>query len=103
MKLTAEDVRHLAALARVKMTESEVESFRAEADAILGYMDRLADVDTAGAEPRTHAPLGKGAWRQDVPEPCAAETVRDIMAQFPEREGELLRVPAVFERPKGGK
>ncbi len=100
MKLTAEDVRHLAELARIELTESEVEAFREDAESILGYVERIRNVDTSGVRMHTPPARGEGEWRQDVPLACDEETGQMVREQFPNREGDLLRTPAIFENPK---
>jgi len=100
MKLTTEDVRRLSTLAQMEMTESEVESFRGDADAILGYVERLKTVDTDGVDPHGSPSKGEGEWRPDVVVPCTEAVMTEIVKRFPEREGDLLRTPGIFERPK---
>lgn len=52
-KLSSEDVLKLARLARIELTEDEVEEFTGEFDAILGYVEKLQGVDVEGLEPTT--------------------------------------------------
>src|SRR5947209_8535422 len=68
--LSAEDVRAVARLARLDISEDRVQQLRAELGAVLAYMDRLREVDVSGVEPMTH-PNDAGA-RLDADEPRGA-------------------------------
>ncbi len=100
MSLTKDDVARLAALARMEINDEEVENRREELERILAYVDRLQNVDTAGI-PETDAFDEQRGWREDEPIACDASTRARILNNFPDRVGDLLRVPAVFEQPKG--
>lgn len=102
MKLSTEDVLHLADLSRVELTASEAEAFRDECSSILDYVDRLGNVDAAELRPlksESRLPHADG-WRPDVPTHCPKDARDAILAAFPDRSGEYLKTPAVFERPK---
>lgn len=99
MPLTRNDVKQLADLARLQLTDQELETAERELDAILGYVDRLKKVDTATVEPMT-MPEKEAGWREDVRITCDDVTRETILANFPSRNGDLLHVPAVFEKPK---
>lgn len=77
-------------------------------DRILGYVDRLAEVDLTAPStdglsvPETEAqPVGADRLRRDDPVPVDPEFRRAVLSNFPDRQGDLLRVPGVFEHPKG--
>jgi aspartyl-tRNA(Asn)/glutamyl-tRNA(Gln) amidotransferase subunit C len=94
--LGADDVRKIAALARLELTPAEVELFTRQLGDILAYADELQAIDTSGVAPTSH-PLGDlPAWRDDVLEPSLDRDV--ILAQAPEasvRAG-LFKVPKVL-------
>lgn len=86
MKITEDEVRYVADLANLKLTEAEVTRLRADLDEILVHMDKLNEVDTAGVEPmsqvlyeagetatlrpdRERAPLGQKAALANAPQP----------------------------------
>ena len=100
MKLSNKDVIHLLNLTRIKLTKSEIESFREECSSVLDYVDRLQQVDTKGVEMHVPHSRGEGEWRADVPASCEKEMRDAILDAFPEKHGDLLKAPAVFERPK---
>jgi len=99
MALKIEDVKRLAELARISFDDAELEQFKTELDKILGFVDRLAKVDTKNI-PET-ASDARERFRSDEPSAIDDVTRELIVSNFPDRLGDLLRVPAVFEKPKG--
>ena len=100
MALTTEDVKRLAELARLELSEDEMENRRQEIERILNYVDRLAAVDTTGV-PEAEGSALLQPLRADV-SLGRDEAARElILSNFPDRLGDALRVPAVFEKPKG--
>ena len=94
-KLTTEEVRHLAALARVGMTEDEIETMRDQMSNILENFDVLREVDTDSVEPTGHSVGVTSVMRDDV---VAESSPRDeALANAPRREGDFVRVRAVLE------
>jgi aspartyl-tRNA(Asn)/glutamyl-tRNA(Gln) amidotransferase subunit C len=100
MALTTEDVKRLAELARLELSDDELETRRGEIERILNYVDRLAKVDTAGV-PETEGALLLQPLRADVSTETDQAVRELILSNFPDRLGDALRVPAVFEKPKG--
>lgn len=95
MSLSREQVLHIARLARVGVEDAEVEQFAHQLSDILDYFERLRQVDTDGVPPTAHTLPLHNVWRDDEPEPCLeAETV---LANAPEREGDLFRVKAILD------
>jgi aspartyl-tRNA(Asn)/glutamyl-tRNA(Gln) amidotransferase subunit C len=70
--LTADQVRHIAKLARLTLTDAEVEKFATELTSILAYVDRLTKVDTKGIEPLKSVAGVTNNWREDVVTPLQA-------------------------------
>ncbi|MDQ7814936.1 MAG: Asp-tRNA(Asn)/Glu-tRNA(Gln) amidotransferase subunit GatC [Patescibacteria group bacterium] len=100
MNLTKEDVLHLAELARLELTAEELEHTEKELDKILGYVERLQEIDASGVEAASMSPKGEG-WRKDVALACDEYTRELILANFPDKKTDLLKTPGVFEKPKG--
>jgi len=65
-KLTDDQVRHIAKLARLKLTDEEVKQFGPELTAILSYIDTLQQVDTSSVEPLKNVTGITNAFREDV-------------------------------------
>lgn len=99
MSLTRDDVKKLAELARLELSEAEAAKAETDLDAVLGYVERLAQVDTTGVEPSGPAPKAEG-WREDVAIDCDDLGHELILSNFPARKGNLLHTPGVFVAPK---
>ncbi|MEK7102588.1 MAG: Asp-tRNA(Asn)/Glu-tRNA(Gln) amidotransferase subunit GatC [Patescibacteria group bacterium] len=97
MKLTREEIEHLGKLARIALTDEEKERYATELSAILDYVEQLQEVDTTDVEPTSQVTGLEDVYREDVVAPQSEEVVKKIIEQFPEREGDLLKVPGVFE------
>jgi aspartyl-tRNA(Asn)/glutamyl-tRNA(Gln) amidotransferase subunit C len=91
--LTREDVLHVARLARLELTEAEVERFTTELGAIIAYASEIQRVDTGGVTPMSHASSTETAWREDAPE-ASLERARAI-DNAPDVAAGLFRVPRV--------
>lgn len=97
-KITADEVRETAALARLELTDAEVERLQRELDAILGYLDSLARLDVSGVEPTTHAVPLELPLRDDVLEALEPHLpLEAALADAPRREGAFFEVPKVIE------
>lgn len=95
MRLTSDEVRHIAALARVAMTDDEIERMRDEMSNILDHFDVLQQADTSDAEPTGHSAGLETVMREDV---AAASSPRDdVLANAPRSEDGFIRVRAVLE------
>ena len=94
-QISAEDVRHVARLARLALSDDELERMRVEMTAILGYMDKLRSLDTAGVEPTSHAVPLRNVLREDEPVPSLPRD--EMLANAPDRAGDAFRVPRIIE------
>jgi aspartyl-tRNA(Asn)/glutamyl-tRNA(Gln) amidotransferase subunit C len=92
MKITPEEVRHIARLARLELTADEVTRFQVELSQILDYVAQLEDIESGEAvePPPPDQPL-----RPDVIEPCADPSA--LQRQAPDFIDGLFRVPRVIE------
>lgn len=95
MALTVEEVEHIAALARLRLTAAETALYREQLSAILDYMTLLRQADTAGIEPTaTVLPL-RTVLRADEVRPCL--TPEELLANAPAAAGQMFQVPPVLE------
>ena len=97
MKITIEEVRETAELARLQLSDEELHRLARELDAILEYMDRLAAIDVAGVEPMTHAVALDCPLVAD--EPGAQLPVSAALDGAPARKDDLFSVPRVIADP----
>lgn len=89
------DVEHVARLARLHLSDAELETMRLQLDAILAYIEKLAGVDVEGVEPTSHAVPLLNVMREDEPRPCLPQA--EALANAPDRAGEFFRVPRILE------
>jgi len=95
MKITRQEVEHVARLARLELTEQEADTFTGQLDAILAYVDKLKELDTDGIIPTAHAVPMENAFREDVVQPSIG--VENALANAPARAESFFRVPKVIE------
>jgi aspartyl-tRNA(Asn)/glutamyl-tRNA(Gln) amidotransferase subunit C len=95
VKITREEVAHVAHLARLTFREEEMDKFTSQLNDILLYMDKLNAVDTTGVEPMTHATVLHNAFREDEVKPSLPN--EQSLANAPDPRGEFFRVPKVIE------
>ncbi len=95
MALDRADVEHIALLARIGLTEEEVEMFREQLSNILEQFEILNDADTTGVAATGHAGQIQTVLREDVPEDSLEQD--QVLRNAPRREGPLFRVKAVLE------
>lgn len=93
--LSTDEVRHVAELAKLQLTEAEIELFASQLSAILDYAVALQQVDTSHVPPTaTVLPL-RSVMRADVARPSL--TVNEALANAPERQDGYFKVHAVME------
>jgi aspartyl-tRNA(Asn)/glutamyl-tRNA(Gln) amidotransferase subunit C len=95
MALTANEVLHIALLARIALSEDDVRRFTAQLSGILDHFAALAAVDTEGVEPTAHPLPLSNVMRADVVAPSLTQD--EVLANAPLREDGYLRVRAVLE------
>jgi aspartyl-tRNA(Asn)/glutamyl-tRNA(Gln) amidotransferase subunit C len=95
MSVNADQVRHVAKLARIAMSDAEVDALVPELNQILGWVDQLATVDTEGVEPLTAVIEQKLRLRDDVVDDG---DVRDkVLLNAPDAQHGFFAVPKVIE------
>lgn len=87
------DVRHVARLARLSLSEDEIPRLEREMARILDYVAELREVDTAGVEPTSHPVPVETAFREDEIGPHLDR--EDALRNAPEQDGEGFVVPRV--------
>ena len=93
-KISSSDVHKIAQLARLELPDDQIETYTAQLEEILSYIDHLQAVDTQNVPPTTRAVEVINAMREDIVDVnCARE---DILNQAPHREGDFFRVPKIL-------
>jgi len=95
VKITREQIRHVAMLARLELDPAEEEAMTTTLDAILTYMDKLGELDTSNVEPTAHILDRPTPSRDD--EVTNVEATHDLLANAPARDGDFFRVPKIIE------
>ncbi len=91
MAISRDEVLHVARLARLALTEDEVERLTGELAAILDAVGIVAELDLADVPPTSHPLDVVNVW--DADEPRAPLSLDDVFANAPARDGDLFRVP----------
>jgi aspartyl-tRNA(Asn)/glutamyl-tRNA(Gln) amidotransferase subunit C len=95
MALTLKEVRHIAHLARLRLTAYEESRYRTQLSAILEYAARLRSVDTSSIPPTASVLPLDAPLREDLARPSGAAP--HLMANAPEATDGMFRIPPVFE------
>ena len=95
MKITKDEVTHVAKLARLRFTEAEMEKFTHQLNDILAYVDKLNQLDTKDVTPTSHVLPITNVFREDEVRDSLA--VESMLANAPEREENFVRVPRIME------
>jgi aspartyl-tRNA(Asn)/glutamyl-tRNA(Gln) amidotransferase subunit C len=95
MSLTADQVWWVAHLARLELSEAELQTMTPQLSAIVDYVNQLAKVDTEGVEPMAHPLEVHNVFREDEPAPSLP--VDTALLNAPARRGDFYAVPAVLE------
>lgn len=95
MRLSKEEVHHIASLIRLGLTEEEIERMQDQLSSILENFEALKQVDTEGVEPTGHSVALDTVLRED--EAADSYSREDILSNAPSREGDFFKVRAVLE------
>jgi aspartyl-tRNA(Asn)/glutamyl-tRNA(Gln) amidotransferase subunit C len=96
MAIDRAQVRHVARLARLALSDDEEERFAAQLAHVLEYIERLRQVDVTGVEPLSFAGDAQGAaLREDEPRPSLPR--EQVLAQAPQQDGTAFVVPRIIE------
>jgi len=94
MKITPEEILKIARLARISLSEAEVEKIAPQLDGILSYVEKLGELDTGGVAPMTHALKVCNAFREDEVKPSLPRD--EGLANAPAHNGEAFVVPRII-------
>ncbi len=96
MRLTIEEVQHIALLARLKLSEEELERYRQQLSSILDHIAQLQELDTTDVPPLSSVIAEKMRLRADQPGECL--TPEDLLKNAPSSEKNQFSVPPVLDR-----
>ena len=98
-KIDKTQVRKVAKLSRLDLSEAEIEEFTGQLSAILDYVEKMNEVDTAGVEPLAHCLPISNVLRED----CVKESLgtEKTLANAPRRDNEFFKVPKILDESSG--
>ncbi|MBV8344246.1 MAG: Asp-tRNA(Asn)/Glu-tRNA(Gln) amidotransferase subunit GatC [Candidatus Eremiobacteraeota bacterium] len=88
------DVRYVATLARLALTDEEVARFGQQLGELLSHVNALADLDVSGVAATAQVVESRNVMRDDVPRPCLDR--ERVLAEAPQRQGPFFRVPRII-------
>lgn len=91
--ISTDDVKHVAKLARLELTEEEIDKYSKQLGSILKYVEQMNEVDTTGIEPMPHAIPVYNVMRKDIVK--YEQTKEEMMANAPFEEDGFFRVPKI--------
>lgn len=94
-RISVDQVKHVAHLARLAITEEEAEKFTKQLDAIIGFAEQLNELDTENVEPTSHVLELKNVLREDIPKPGLPR--EEVLKNAPEKQDGQIKVPAIIE------
>ncbi|MBU0944794.1 MAG: Asp-tRNA(Asn)/Glu-tRNA(Gln) amidotransferase subunit GatC [Proteobacteria bacterium] len=94
MKITRQEVEHVARLAKLNLSETELVKMTGQLDTILAYVAKLDELDTEGVVPTTHAFSITNAFREDEVMPSLPR--EEALANGPKKNGEAFVVPRII-------
>jgi aspartyl-tRNA(Asn)/glutamyl-tRNA(Gln) amidotransferase subunit C len=90
-----DEVKYVANLARLAITEKEAEELTNDLDAIISFAEELNELDTENVEPTSHVLDMKNIFREDVSKPGLP--VEEVLKNAPDHENGQIKVPAIIE------
>ncbi|MHC4386711.1 MAG: Asp-tRNA(Asn)/Glu-tRNA(Gln) amidotransferase subunit GatC [Planctomycetota bacterium] len=94
-KIDEAQVRRVALLSRLELSDAEVTQFSTQLSAIVEYIEKLNELDTDNVEPLAHCLPVHNVFREDVPRPSLSNDA--ALANAPEREDEYFKVPKILD------
>ena len=95
MKISKQEVEHVAKLARLEFSEAETEQFAGQLSNILTYVEKMNELDTKGVEPTAHVLDIRNVMRDDVAAPSLPQ--ERALANAPEKAAGHYKVPKIIE------
>jgi aspartyl-tRNA(Asn)/glutamyl-tRNA(Gln) amidotransferase subunit C len=88
------DIRYVAKLARIALTDDEVERFGQQLGDLLGHVNALGELDVSNVAATAQVVESRNVTRDDVPQPCLER--ERVLAGAPQRQGPFFRVPRIL-------
>ncbi|MBM3257907.1 MAG: Asp-tRNA(Asn)/Glu-tRNA(Gln) amidotransferase subunit GatC [Candidatus Nealsonbacteria bacterium] len=91
--ISKEQIQHISTLARLGLTDKEIEKYQKELSAILDYVGKLKEVNISGIEPTSHSIKVENVMRHDEP----GESNKKLIELAPERKEDYLKVKSILK------
>ena len=98
-KIDETQVRRVALLSRLELSDQEVSQFSTQLSAIVEYIEKLNELDTDNVEPLAHCLPVHNVFREDLPRPSLSNNA--ALANAPDREEEYFKVPKILDDNSG--
>ena len=95
MKISKQEVEHVAKLARLELSREETDRYTGQLSNILTYIEKLNELDTANVEPTSHVLDIRNVMRDDVPRESLSQV--QALANAPDKASGHYRVPKIIE------
>jgi aspartyl-tRNA synthetase len=94
-RISIAEVKHVAKLARLRLSGSEATAYQRDMNSILEYMETLKELDTEETLPMSHVLMAKNVWREDTP--ARPKTAKSMLSNAPLKERDYYKVPRILE------
>ncbi len=92
--ISTSDIQHLASLSSLALADDEVDGLRQDLENIIGYIEQLGKLDTAGVEPTYQVTGLENVWREDEVQPGIP--AEKLLEMAPEKQNNQVKVPQVL-------
>ena len=92
--ISISDIQHLASLSSLALADDEVDGLRQDLENIIGYIEQLGELDTAGVEPTYQVTGLENVWREDEVQPGIS--AEKLLEMAPEKQNNQVKVPQVL-------
>lgn len=98
-KIDQVQVRKVAKLARLQLSDEEVAEFTGQLSAVIEYVEKMNELDTADVEPLAHSLPVSNVFRDDVVKESLG--TEKVLANAPQRDGDFFKVPKILDDSSG--
>lgn len=96
MKISLDEIRHLAHLSRLEFSEDEMKNMQGDMDKILGFVDKINELDLEGVEPLIYLSEERNVLRADASKSILSKD--EALKNAPDKDTDYFRVPKVLKR-----
>ena len=96
MKLEKKDIQHIANLARLELSDQELDAYGTQLSNVLGYIDQLKEVDTSDEEPTAQVTGLENVFREDEVEDWDSQEILEALREAPELEDRFIKTKRVL-------